>query len=59
MMAAQVPSVMSRLQGCEGHESDAVSAYTHVKMKDAPKLLKLSISECPTIGIRLPPSGTN
>ena len=34
--AAQVPGVMSRPLGCAGHESDAVSAYTHVKMKDAP-----------------------
>ena len=59
MTAAQVPGVMSRLQGCEGHESDAVSVYTHVKMKDAPKLLKHPKSECPTIRIRPPTSDTN
>ena len=33
---------------------NAVSAYTQVKMEDAPKLLKIPRSECPEIWIRLP-----
>ena len=32
---------MSRLPGCEGQAADAVSAYTQVKMEDAPSLLKI------------------
>ena len=32
----------------------AVSAYTQVKLKDDPKLLKLPKSEIPDIWIRLP-----
>ena len=47
-------NIISRLQGCAGQAADAVSAYTHVKMEDAPKLLKILISECPDIWIRLP-----
>ena len=37
-----------------GQAADAVSAYTQVKMEDAPKLLKLPTSECPDSWIRLP-----
>ena len=33
---------------------NAVSAYTQVKMEDAPKLLTIPKSECPDIWIRLP-----
>ena len=36
---------MSRLPGCAGQAADAVSAYTQVKMEDAPKLLKFPKSE--------------
>ena len=46
--------LMSRLLGCGGQAADAISAYTGVKMEDAPKLLKLPKSECPDIWIRLP-----
>ena len=46
---AKVLDVISRLPGCAGQPSDAVSAYTQVPMEDAPKLLGLSESECPTI----------
>ena len=38
MTAAKVLDVMP---GCAGQASDAVSAYTQVKMEDAPKLLKI------------------
>ena len=37
-----------------GQAADAVSAYTQVKMEDAPKQLKIPKSECPDIWIRLP-----
>ena len=46
--------IISRLPGCDGQAADAVSAYTPVKMEDAPMLLKIPKSECPDIWIRLP-----
>ena len=52
--AAKVMDIISRLPGCAGQAADAVSAYTQVKMEDAPKLLKIPKSECPDIWIRLP-----
>ena len=54
MTAAKVMGNISRLPGCAGQAADAVSAYTEVKMEDAPKLLKIPKSECPDIWIRLP-----
>ena len=45
--------IISRLPGCDGQAADAVSAYTQLKMEDAPKLLKIPNSECPDIWIRL------
>ena len=54
MTAAKVMDIISRLPGCSGQAADAVSAYTQVKMEDAPKLLKIPKSECPDIWIRLP-----
>ena len=54
MTAAKVMDVISRLPGCAGQAADAVSAYTQVKMEDAPSLLKIPKSECPDIWIRLP-----
>ena len=54
MTAAEVMDIISRLPGCVGQAADAVSAYTQVKMEDAPKLLKILKSECPDIWIRLP-----
>ena len=42
MIAAKVMDIISRLPGCDGQAADAVSAYTQVKMEDAPKLLKNS-----------------
>ena len=46
--------IISRLPGCAGQAADAVSAYTQVKMEDAPKFLKIPKSECPDTWIRLP-----
>ena len=40
--AANVVDIKSRLPGCAGQAADAVSAYTQVKMEDAPSLLKNS-----------------
>ena len=54
MTAAKVMDMISRLPGYDGQAADAVSAYTQVKMEDAPKLLKIPKSECPDIRIRPP-----
>ena len=54
MTAAKVLDDIARLPGCAGQSSDATSAYTRVKMEDAPKLLKRRASECPAVWIRPP-----
>ena len=54
MTAAKVMDIISRLPGCAGQAADAVSAYTQVKMEDAPKILKIPKSKCPDLWIRLP-----
>ena len=54
MTAAKIMDIISRLPGCDGQAADAVSAYTHVKMEGAPKLLKIPKSECPDVWTRLP-----
>ena len=41
MTAAKVMDIISRLPGCARQAADAVSAYTQVKVEDAPKLLKI------------------
>ena len=51
MLAANVLNVMSRLPRCAGKASDAASAYTQVKMEDAPQLMRIPESECPAIWI--------
>ena len=47
-------SSASQLTAAKVMDIIAVSAYTQVKMEDAPKLLKIPKSECPGIWIRLP-----
>ena len=42
MTAAKELDVISRLPDSSGEASDAVSAYTPMKMEDAPDLLRLS-----------------
>ena len=54
MTAAKVMDVVARLLNCDGQAADAISAYTQVKMEDAPTSLKIQKSECPDIWIRLP-----
>ena len=47
MTAAKVMDVKAKLTGCARQAADAVSAFSKVKMEDAPKLLKIPKSECP------------
>ena len=54
MTAAKIMDVIARLPGCDGQGADAVSAYTQVKLEDAPKSLIVPKSECPDVWIRLP-----
>ena len=54
MTAAKIMDVIARLPGCDGQAADALSAYTQVNLEDAPRLLKISKSECPDVWIRLP-----
>ena len=42
--------IISRLPVCAGQAADAVSAKTHVKMEDAPKLLKIRNRNVQTFG---------
>ena len=49
MTTAKVLVVISRLTECAGQACDAVSAYTNVKMEDAPKLLEQPETEYPII----------
>ena len=37
MTAAKMMDVIARLPDCDGQAADAVSAYTQVKMEDAPR----------------------
>ena len=52
MIAAKEIDVFVRLPGCVGQAADAVSVYTQVKTKGAPRLLKFPKSECPDLWIR-------
>ena len=54
MSAAQRMDVIARLPDCDGQAADAVSAYTQVKLEDAPKLLRIPKSECPDVWLRIP-----
>ena len=51
--AATVMDVIARLPDCARQAADLVSAYTQVKMGDAPRLLQIPMSECPDIWTRL------
>ena len=54
MTAAKVMEVTARLPDCDGQAADAVSAYTQVKMEDAPSFLKIPKSQYPDVLMRLP-----
>ena len=45
--AAKIKDVIAKLPDCEGQAADAVSAYTHVNLEDAPRLPEIPMSECP------------
>ena len=47
MTAAKVMDVIARLPDCDGQAADTVSAYTQVKVRDAPRLLRSPKSDCP------------
>ena len=49
MTAAKVMDLIVRQPDSDGQAADAVSAYTRVKMEDAPRLLGIPKSECPDI----------
>ena len=55
MAAAKFLDAMSKLLGMAGETSDAISAYTRVKMTEAPRLLRMPKEECPEMWIRIPP----
>ena len=50
MTAAKVMDVIARLPDCDGQAADAVSAYTHRKMEDAPTLQKNQSQNVQTYG---------
>ena len=54
MTAAKAMDVIVRLPDCDGQAADAVSAYTQVKMENAPRLHRIPRSESPDVWIRLP-----
>ena len=54
MTAPKVMDIISRVPGGAGQAADAASAYTQVKMEDAPSLLKIPKSECPDIRTCVP-----
>ena len=54
MTAAKIMDIITRLPGYAEQATVAVSAYTQVKMEDAPTFFKIPKSECPDIWIRLP-----
>ena len=44
-----------KLPGMAGETSDAISAYTRIKVTEAPRSLGMPKEECPEIRIRIPP----
>ena len=56
MAAAKFLDTIARMPGKSGESNDAVSAYTQVFMKEAPRLLKLDETQCPRTWISLPRS---
>ena len=54
MAAENVMDVIARQPDCDGQAADTISAYTPVKLEDAPKLLRIPKSECPDFWIRIP-----
>ena len=42
MNAAKIMDVIARSPSCDGQAADAISAFSQVKLEDAPRLLKKS-----------------
>ena len=55
MAAAKFSDTISKLPDMAGETSDAISAYTQVKMTEADGLLRMPKEKCPEIWIRIPP----
>ena len=55
MKGAKFLDTISKRPGMARATSDAISAYTQVKMTEAPRLLRLPEEECPEILIRIQP----
>ena len=53
--AVKFLDTISKLFGTAGGASDAISAYTQVKMTEAPRLPEMPKEECPEIWIVIPP----
>ena len=51
MTAAKIMDIISMLPGCAGQAADTISAYTQVKMADAPIFLKIQNRSVQTFGI--------
>ena len=49
MTGAKILDVIPRVPDCDGQAVDAASAYTQVKIEDAPRLLKIPQAECPYV----------
>ena len=49
MAAAKFLDTISKLPGMAGETIDAISAYTQVKMTEAPRLLRMPNKECLSI----------
>ena len=49
MTGAKILDVIPRVPDCDGQAADAASAYTQVKIEDAPRLLKIPQAECPYV----------
>ena len=49
MTAAKKWMLSQDYQVVTGQAADAVSAYTQVKLEDAPRLLKIPLTECPDV----------
>ena len=55
LTAAKFLDTIWKLSGVAGEASDAVSAYTQVKMTEPRRLSRFPTEECPEIWIRVPP----
>ena len=55
MTAAKVMDVIARLPGCAGQAADEISAYTQVKMEDAPSVVFCPLAPCSSVSLAVSP----